>query len=195
MNTQEQITEILNKGVTEKRKGNYSQALNFYSKANDLDPTNIWTYYNPAKVQFLMGEFINSAQNYLKAGHVSIVNMLNRIDTGDPISMVWLLQIDRLAIEERRIFRATHSLAEFLLIDNNTPNHLGRTLTMMRPKQMTSVIQNDMREYTLGLQGKNSKPNMKIDESIFEPLGREYLLNNINWYQIEQRELNPNLIY
>lgn len=192
---QEEIIQILNDGVIQKRQGNYQKALSYYAQANQLDHTNIWTYYNPAKVQFIIGEYIEAIENYKKASHISIVNMLNRIDKDEFEATIWLIQLNQFSATEQRKYKAIDKNAIFLLIDNNTPNHLGRALIMLNKSTQSDEILLDLEKYSLGIQGKGGKPNMKLDAKYFEPMGRDYLLKNLNWFEIEKRNLDVNLIY
>jgi len=196
MATREEILNILEKGVKEKRKGQYLKALSIYAEANKLDPENIWTYYNPGKVLFLMGNYIEAIENYKRAAHISIVNMLNRIDNDDPDGIFWLMQINEKPVSDRRKFGAFDKNAVFLLIDINTPKHLGRALWLLNRHDTRMDIEKDMDIYSAVLKGDTSEyPDDKLDEEIFAPLGRDYLLKNINWNEVEYRNLDVDTIY
>lgn len=208
MSKTEGVKQILLRGTAEKRSGNYYKALVLYDKANKIDPTNIWTYYNPAKVQYLMGEYIDSIQNYLKAAHISTVNMLNHINQGNPESLLWFAQIEQTPYFERVKYLAVDENAVFLFADINTPNHIGRTLSTMSIDNQPEDVKNDLENYRIELTGKNNylkytKNFIRLEttgedhftKEMFIPKGRNYLLRNLNWNQIERRELNPNLIY
>ena len=54
MDKREKASTLLEKGEVEKHNSNYEDALSLYEQALHLDPTNIWVYYNPAKVQFIL---------------------------------------------------------------------------------------------------------------------------------------------
>ena len=195
MNIKETVTNILNKGVSEKRQGNYDKALTFYAQANELDPENIWTYYNPAKVQFIQENYADSILNYLKAAHLSIVNMKNHISDNSPDGMMHQWRLDELPGELKKVFEVIHPDAIFLILDVNTPNHLGRTLSMLNDEPKTKEIIDDMNEYRLGISGQGGMPSDQLDENLYVPSGNIYLADNMDWKAIEKRIMNPNLVY
>src|SRR5690606_320713 len=76
MNRNESVL-LCNKGITEKRKGNYSEALKFYSKARLADSTNQDIYYNSAKILIGLGNTNEAIKNLLVYLHLSIYNNIS----------------------------------------------------------------------------------------------------------------------
>jgi len=78
MNREESIL-LCDKGIAEKRKGNYENALEFYYKARLADSSNQDIYYNSAKVLIGLGNTVDGMKNLLVYLHLSIFNNI-RID-------------------------------------------------------------------------------------------------------------------
>lgn len=76
MNRNESVL-LCNKGITEKRKGNYSEALEFHSKARLADSTNQDIYYNSAKILIGLGNTNEAIKNLLVYLHLSIYNNIS----------------------------------------------------------------------------------------------------------------------
>lgn len=76
MNREESIL-LCDKGIAEKRKGNYDKALEFYSKARLADSSNQDIYYNSAKVLIGLGNTEDGIKNLLVYLHLSIFNNIS----------------------------------------------------------------------------------------------------------------------
>ena len=95
----------------------------------------------------------------------------------------------------KKVFEVIHPDAIFLILDVNTPNHLGRALSMMNDDPKTKEIIDDMNEYRLGISGQGGMPSDQLDENLYVPSGNIYLADNMDWKAIEKRIMNPNLVY
>lgn len=64
---------LLNKGIAEKHKGNYDEAIDYYKKAKTLYPEYPVTYMNLAKIFIICGKYENAIRNLLTNIHLKIV--------------------------------------------------------------------------------------------------------------------------
>lgn len=73
---------LLQKGVEEKRKGNFSKAIMFYKKAIEIEPDkNIpILYISLAKTQYLIGDTEECFDNYVRALYYQIIEISHLID-------------------------------------------------------------------------------------------------------------------
>lgn len=73
---------LLQNGVEEKRKGNFSKAIMFYKKAIEIEPdTNTpILYISLAKTQYLTGDLSDAVDNYMRSLYYSIIEIADRID-------------------------------------------------------------------------------------------------------------------
>lgn len=73
---------LLQKGVEEKRKGNFSKAIMFYKRAIEIEPDkNIpILYISLAKTQYLVGDMTKCLENYMRALYYQIIEISHLID-------------------------------------------------------------------------------------------------------------------
>lgn len=64
--------EYLNSGITEKRNGNYDQALFYYKEACQFNPFNPNIYYNIGKLYCGLGEYDKAIKNFLTYAHLIV---------------------------------------------------------------------------------------------------------------------------
>lgn len=70
----DRLTEILNKGIEEKRNGNYSNALNYYNKAQEINPLDLRIYGNKMKLLIGSNKYEEAFRNILILCHDNIAN-------------------------------------------------------------------------------------------------------------------------
>lgn len=68
----ENAIDLLNKGVAEKHKGNFDEAIDFYKQAKTVYPEYSVTYMNLAKVFIISGKFEHALRNLLTNIHLRI---------------------------------------------------------------------------------------------------------------------------
>lgn len=66
--------ELLNLGISEKRNGNYKEALSYYDKAKEFNPFNSNIYYNSGKLLCGIGKYDEAIRNFLTYAHFTIIN-------------------------------------------------------------------------------------------------------------------------
>ncbi|MDZ7660070.1 hypothetical protein [Fodinibius sp.] len=76
----DEITKVLNKGIEAKREGNYSRALEYYSKAQEIDPLDSRSYGNSMKVLIGTGNYELAFRNLLVLCHFNIIQRLYNQD-------------------------------------------------------------------------------------------------------------------
>ena len=171
----EVLRKIWNEAVGLKREGKFPQSISKYNEALELDPNEVLTYYGMAKVFFLMGDKTRALLHYLITCHYSLLNMSNN----QPLLNMQLSQIDS---NMKESFSKIHEIAPAILLDPNIPRHIGAALIFIDPDSNYSdeIIEYGV-QYNLGMLGKESKSNDRIDDTILTPKGVVYLLENINW--------------
>lgn len=103
--TKEIVIDYLNKGINEKRNGNFSQAIEFYRNAIEEDPKYPVSYMNLAKVYIGTDKFELAFRNLLTNIHLRLINN-EKIITPDYIDFYQIgdeykkLDINNIAIKE-----------------------------------------------------------------------------------------------
>lgn len=69
--------ELLNRGVEEKRKGNYSEALKLYKMSEQIDCTSPMLYLSMGKVYYILGRYKEAADSYVRSLQLSGDNDTN----------------------------------------------------------------------------------------------------------------------
>ena len=180
------LRSIWDSAINAKRSGNYDEAIIHYKKALALDPTEVITYYGLGKIYFLTGNREYSLKNYLISCHLSLNNSMKHIMENDKTGLVLQFQLSQLSDDDINIFKKLHPIAPCLLLDPNTPRHIGHSLILLdNNKQLPIEIINHSVQYRLSLSGKNANPDKNIEESFFVPLGTAYLMEKICWYDLE----------
>ncbi len=80
----DKLTELLNKGIEAKRSGEYTTALEYYNKAQEINPTDIRIYGNKMKVYIGTKKYELAFRNILILFHN---NMANNYFSQDPMGM------------------------------------------------------------------------------------------------------------
>lgn len=66
--------EILNQGISEKRKGNYKKALYLYAKSKEFNPYNENIYYNSGKLLCGIGKYDDALKNFFTFACLTVFN-------------------------------------------------------------------------------------------------------------------------
>tara|TARA_Y100001935_G_C17291804_1_gene503799 strand:- start:1298 stop:2149 length:852 start_codon:yes stop_codon:yes gene_type:complete len=203
-NDVEKSIEYLKKGIEFKRLGDFNKSIESYILARELDPNNIYCYYNVAKVQFIVKDYTNSILNYLKAAHISILNGKNQIDQGDNGMIFALNNISSMQRSDLEYLLDVPNIDDVLImmLDISSCSHIGRSVFMDNEnnpfKHDNKEIMDNCEQYRNALSGKPSdffSDNEEKIESIFKQIGTEYLQQNINWAEIDQLNNKVNNIY
>jgi len=70
----DRLTEFLNKGIEEKRNGNFSIALDYYNKAQEINPLDLRIYGNKMKLLIGIKKYEEAFRNILVLCHDNIAN-------------------------------------------------------------------------------------------------------------------------
>lgn len=72
---------LLQQGVEEKRKGNFSKAIMLYNQAIEIEPDKTpILYISLAKSQYLAGDILDCVDNYMRALYYQIIEIAHMID-------------------------------------------------------------------------------------------------------------------
>jgi len=69
----QKAVELCELGIAEKRKSNFEQALNYYNKAKQVDPTFPHTYKNSAKVLIGLEQYELAFRHLLTVSHLNMI--------------------------------------------------------------------------------------------------------------------------
>lgn len=85
----DELTELLNKGIEAKRSGNYITALEYYNKAQEINPTDLRIYGNKMKIHIGLKNYEQAFRNILILFHD---NIANNYFSQDPMGMTMFKQ-------------------------------------------------------------------------------------------------------
>ena len=177
----EKATRLLDKGVAEKRAGNYFGAKRYYYEAIKLNPLNLMGYVSLAKITYLTGEQLESFINYCRAAHLNLIMMA----TSKSNLARWELH-QTYPEETINTLSQIHPLAPYLLIDSNIPRHLAHTVFDFTSEYLQDpekrYVANAYREHLSG-QNRASIPN--YDDSNYKVLGINILLEKLRWDEMD----------
>lgn len=179
------LENLLRLGQEQKRKRNYQEAERLYKEGVALAPWHLNGYFALGKLYYLMGEREKSLQYYSAATHL-------HLGLGDAQSMHEDLQ------QIRKMLRSTHSPdllepmqalhphADLLLLDNNTPRHLGHSLVdLEQGKQLSRELASAARAYKQSISGSAfAQTDSDLEMSFYHTAGVSYLVENIQWSKV-----------
>jgi len=183
------ISNLLDQGVEQKRRGNYKGAKKLYYQAIQLDPHRKMAFYSLAKVCYLTGEQKEAIFNYICAAHLLFHEppeiFYNSIDLHNIVTPM----LDRLPLKYREYPNILKKITP-LVLDINTISHLAHVLidfddNISKSPDLLSYIA----YYRSSLSGKGGKVDKDIEWKFYQPFGLEFLLDFIDWSEISSYEV------
>lgn len=180
------LIDIQNFAITKKREGNLKIAKKAYEEALKIDSLNVDTYYNFGKVCYLLREREQSLINYLIATHLTIQIQKRRYK-----SEKHKIKIEAMMMGiDPEFFEGVSNIAPdavFLLLDDNTPRHVGHAvLDWDTGIPSVTGLNSHVEIYASLIQGKKpiASPDKTIEMGFYRTLGLYFLLENLKWNQI-----------
>jgi tetratricopeptide (TPR) repeat protein len=127
------LAELVHDGIYKKRHGDYVGAKRSYCQAIRIDPTQRSPFYSLAKLCYLMGERQEAIVNYLRAAHLSLIELVETIASDPVFKRTIEQQLNQVPIDLRVKLRAVHRYAAYLLLDPDLPCHLAHAALDLDP--------------------------------------------------------------
>lgn len=184
------VTEILNKGVEKKRRGDYAGAKKLYYQAIELDPTRRMAFYSLAKLCYLTGERREAIVNYLRAAHLLYHPRFDdRLLPNPPINYIYQV-LEALPERYRKEYNAPQKLAPFIA-NSDTPCHLAHAFIDLAKDNPPDPEMSDYIDYYRNsLAGKGNPLDDEIEEGYYFPIGVLFLLSNLKWHLTDYQQVS-----
>ncbi|NJO94213.1 MAG: hypothetical protein HC820_07410 [Hydrococcus sp. RM1_1_31] len=179
------VIDLQNFAISKKRDGDLETSKIAYKEALKIDLFNFDSYYGLGKIFYLMREREESIRNYLIAVHLSIQIQKRMYLSEKERNMIEAL-ITNISQETRDAVSQISPDAVFLLLDSNTPRHLGHAVFDWGTGLPSVLGLNEhIQVYASFLRGK---PVGVLDENLemafYLGLGKYFLFENLQWNQI-----------
>ncbi|MBU9674958.1 tetratricopeptide repeat protein [Planococcus sp. CP5-4] len=191
-----QVSQLLSRGITLKRSGDLEGAQKCYIEALNIEPTNLEIFLSIGKTAHLQKNQNLAVKCYLAFNHLMISPIEKAIQQND-------LQVPLKNFYDSMPAHSLNSLPKHsaftIFTDKNTPKHIAHSLIdlsesaletnpHLRPysKIYHALISGDG-SYNNVLQDLklSAENHMAIDEDIYIPFGRNFLIDEIQWDKIE----------
>jgi hypothetical protein len=179
--------EIVKLGVEAKRREQFEEAKRLYESAANIAPWYLHVYYALGKVNYLMGEQAEALLNYCVAAHLHLglgpaMNLDVRTRT---INQIVGSRYPQALIDA---MRSIHPYADLLILDTNTPRHLGHALIDLSPNEdLSPEIEAAASAYEESILGSGRffiQMDEEIELGLYDSIGVAYLLQHIQWDKV-----------
>jgi len=200
----QEAAQILNQGVQMKRERRYVEAVSLYMQAIELAPTEAICYYSLAKTYYLINQWELSVLNYLRSKHQELRETWKKYIADPHFSQLANTVRETTSQDTLTFLDAIHPIAFFMLLDSNTSNHLGHALldANWQNSESNQEIQNilikfrkklpeHINHYHRSLAGESissDKNDMDIEEQVYVPIGKEFILRNLHWRKLDSSD-------
>jgi len=185
---------IVKEGVKKKRQGDYNGAKETYYRAIKIDPTDLKAFYALGKICYLNGELDEAIRNYLRTAHLSIYNQI-QIYVDTPEYEFSMQQTLNLPLDFLQELYQVHRFAKYLLLDGNTPRHLGHAILDFARNTQHNIPNSDwyIERYADAISGTSGFFGSQIVMNEYEHFctfaGVRYLLTHLRWDRIEDNQV------
>ena len=201
-----EVEQLLDLGVQKKREGKYGEAIRLYMTAIDTESRKSISYYSLAKTLYLSKGKELAVLDYLRSTHLELREYWRKIRTNDPNLHQVEMFMRPISGDLHISYDQIHPAAKYLLLDINTTKHLGHALLDFEwrkdfhSKAVDLQIKKMIRRYYIklpmhiskyrrGLAGKSVfSYDQDIDNQLYIPIARDFLLKKISWQQLETSE-------
>lgn len=176
---------IIESGVEAKRKGDYAKALKRYEEAIAIAPGYLPCYYALGKLHYLLNNKEESILSYTVAAHIH-ASLGAAQDLNDELKEIKDERLSSFSHSLINQFRSVHHQAVMLLIDDNTPKHIGHTLVDIPANDDVSIaVRKARKSYRDAIAGKAFKQlDHELEHSMYHSTGASYLLQRIQWSKV-----------
>lgn len=192
------VKSVNNFAVNNKRHGRLKTAKLAYEIATRIEPQNLYSYSGLGKIHYLLKERKESIQNYLRFTHLSIQSQKEMYLTREGKAILEP-KIKEIPEETRDAFSKVSEDAIFVLLDENTPRHIGHAvLDLLKQFPDTLGLNEHVENYVTSIQGKLKKGvelNEETEMTFYHPLGVSFIFENLQWEQIKQKNTFPQRLY
>lgn len=193
------VNELLDKGVSLKRQGDFYGAKACYVEALKRDPSNIMIYISLGKIAYLLRDEVLSINCYLASMHLQLFSVENHLKRE---TLPFQLEIQLNSLSQIELESLPRRCAFIILIDPNTPNHIAHAVldfshVLVELYELNPYIEiyhakiagNGTYERLLKKYKLTTSDEMDKLNSMYYPYGQNYLLNNIQWNQISSSDV------
>lgn len=178
---------IIQLGVTAKRHGKFEEAKRLYESAANIAPWYLHVYYALGKINYLLELQNEALLNYSIAAHLQLgLGPSMELNQGGLVlKQLIASHYPQSLIDE---VRSIHPYADLLLIDENTPRHLGHALIDLLPEEILSpeikASAHAYKETIMGSHGLYIQMDAELEQNLYSPIGFAYLLQHLQWDKI-----------
>lgn len=180
-----QSEELIQLGVNAKRAHKYDEALRFYESAQQVAPWYLHVYYALGKIHYLKNDKAQSLLSYTIAAHLHLglgpaINLDPRMNSH---RKTMLASYPQPVVDLLHTF---HPEADLLVLDTNTPRHLGHSLTDLDLDGGTaSELHQEAQAYRQSISGSfYAQLHPELEEGFYHWAGVYYLLFHIKWEEV-----------
>lgn len=176
---------IVQTGVEAKRRGDYKAALERYEEAVRVAPGYLDCYYSLGKLHYLLNDKEASLLYYTVAAHLH-ASSGGAQDLNDDLREKKEAIIASFPNNVVDQFRSVHRQATLLLVDNNTPKHVGHTFVDLPiSDDLPPNIQKAANSYRAAIAGKSLlQLDDELEAGLYHTTGAAYLLQRIQWSRV-----------
>jgi tetratricopeptide (TPR) repeat protein len=192
--------QLLDKGVAYKRAGKLEEAKNCYIDAINHDPYNMITFISLGKTAHLLRDQNLAVKSYLASCHLQLSDIEKAINNNN-LPMHLKFQYDSFP---KNILNSLPKKSAFTIyIDPNTPRHLAHSMIDLSPGALREYP--ELKAYAevyhahISGRGNHNKvlnqygldPSQQIskDEEVYIPYGRDFLIKELQWNKITNKNV------
>ncbi|NMD68740.1 hypothetical protein HHO41_00460 [Bacillus sp. DNRA2] len=194
------VDQLLEQGEVLKKAGDFISAKNLFFKAVEMDPSNSATFMKLGKIAHLLKDQGLALRCYAAAMHLQITPIEKFIiDNQLPCH----LKIQQDAFSDGFLDSLPRASAFIIYVYPNTPRHTAHSLIDLSDIQLREnpqllpfaeiyhsfISKNGTHPHVLQKYQKSTDDQIQYDGSYYIPIGRNYLMKEIEWGKIHSDDV------